>query len=73
MLIHFRTLYTADTLYTAYTNGGTSAKIINMMSDGTLNCNDMKLRFDIKTSKFWFQNASLAYLRENDHKDLKNK
>ena len=44
-----------------------------MMSDGTLNCNDMKLRFDIKTSKIWFQNASLAYLRENDHKDLKNK
>ena len=73
MLLHFRTLYTA------HTNGGTSAKTFNMMASSTLNCNDMKWRFDImhlnlkeneyKNHKNQFQNGSLAYIGVNDQKD----
>ena len=50
-----------------------------MMANSTLNCNDMKWRFDImhlnlkeneyKNHKNQFQNASLAYIGVNDRKD----
>ena len=50
-----------------------------MMASSTLNCNDMKWRFDImhlnlkeneyKNHKNQFQNASLAYIGVNDQKD----